>query len=82
MASAQMLAQLLRVRINKNHVLGPQEPVINRVRNKFLTEIIIKIDASGVNLYQVKDFITNRVQHLQKSTEHRQTHIVMDVDPN
>lgn len=82
MASAQRLSLLLKVRINKNHVLGPQEPVINRVRNKYLTEILVKIDANGINLHQVKDFITNRIMHLQQSAEHRQTHIIMDVDPS
>lgn len=82
MASAQKLSQFLKVRINKNHVLGPQEPVINRVRNKYITEILVKIDTNGINLYQVKDFITNRIMYLQQSAEHRKTHIIMDVDPN
>ncbi len=79
--ASNQLAKLLKVHIQKKHVLGPQEPIINKVRNLYINEIIVKVDSKSKNLLKIKSFIYERIRHLGKDKKFRQAHIVIDIDP-
>jgi primosomal protein N' (replication factor Y) len=67
--------------LGKERVLGPEIPLINKIRNQFLVNIYIKLERDGVNLGKAKDQIQKIVFDKTTSKTHRSTSIVIDVDP-
>jgi primosomal protein N' (replication factor Y) len=67
--------------LGKERVLGPEVPLINKIRNQFLVNIYIKLERDGVNLGKAKDKIQKIVFDKTTSKTHRSTSIVIDVDP-
>jgi primosomal protein N' (replication factor Y) len=71
---------LLCTRLSKKLVLGPQEPMINRIRNKFIFEIFIKIER-GKALVETKKLIQLVIVRIYEKRENKSTFIAIDVDP-
>lgn len=67
--------------LGKERVLGPEIPLINKIRNQFLVNIYIKLERDGVNLTKAKDQIQKIVFDKITSKTYRSTSIVIDVDP-
>ncbi|NVJ46493.1 MAG: hypothetical protein HWE07_05170, partial [Cytophagia bacterium] len=61
-------------------VLGPQEPLINKIRDKFLMDIFLKIEKK-YKMEAVKDLIRNAQLELLKVKELKSVEVVVDVDP-
>ncbi len=80
--AALALAQLLYVPFNKKSILGPQEPLINRIRNLFLTEILIKIERNSNQLKAQKHKIRELIDHIRTKKEFKNCRITIDVDPS
>ena len=77
---AREVHKLLCTRLSKKMVLGPQEPMINRIRNKFIFEIFIKMDrVKGVA--ETKKFIQLVIERIYEKRDNRSTYITIDVDP-
>jgi primosomal protein N' (replication factor Y) (superfamily II helicase) len=55
--------------------------MISKIRNQFLFNILIKIPKGKVDLQILKDNLKLVVSSLLKEKEHRNTKIVLDVDP-
>lgn len=79
-ASAEHLAQQLRRRL-QHRVLGPEEPGINRIRNLFLTDILIKLERGSLDLAKAKHFIQEEVEKIKTHKTHRKSMYTIDVDP-
>ncbi len=79
--AGRVLGIRLRQGLGEQRVLGPQEPVINKVRNEYLNDLIIKLERQGIDLKQVKDAIRTTSMRLQQEKLFRQLKIVFDVDP-
>ena len=71
---------LLCTRLSKKMVLGPQEPMINRIRNKFIFEIFIKMER-GKGVFETKRFIQLVIDRIYEKRDNRSTYITIDVDP-
>lgn len=71
---------LLCTRLSKKMVLGPQEPMINRIRNKFIFELFIKVER-GKALDETKRFIQLVIARIYEKRENKSTYISIDVDP-
>jgi primosomal protein N' (replication factor Y) len=79
---AQLLVGMLRKDLGANRVLGPESPVIDRVRNFYLMQIMIKLDREKLNIPKVKQFIHTTSQHLlMREKRFKRTQIICDVDP-
>ncbi len=78
--AAKHIYKLLATRISKKLVLGPEEPMINKIRNKFLFDIFIKID-KGTNLNEVKKFVQQVVNRTWEKREFKIVQVTIDVDP-
>lgn len=79
---AEILAAQLAKELGRNRVLGPEAPVIDRVRNYFIMEIMIKLERDKVNIPKVKQFLYTTIQLvLTKDKRYRNTSIIPDVDP-
>jgi primosomal protein N' (replication factor Y) len=79
--AAQHLAELLREQLGKPRVLGPESPLIDRVRNQYLKQILIKLEKEKINLKAVKTFIAAQCQQVSLMKQFKSVQIVIDVDP-
>lgn len=79
--TANALASELRDVLTSVRILGPGEPMISKIRNQFLLRILIKIPRGTPDLANIKQTLQVTIQNLIKQKEHRNTRIVIDVDP-
>jgi primosomal protein N' (replication factor Y) len=68
-------------KLGSNRVLGPESPIVNRIRNQYLKDIIIKLEKENINLKAIKEMIRKEMQEVCTQKEFRQVTIVADVDP-
>ena len=78
--AAERLAAELTDALGSNRVLGPEEPLVERIRNQFLFDILIKIERDKVNVKAVKAYIQDRINDILTDKGLRQVSIVADVD--
>ena len=63
-------------------IMGPSQPVVDRIRNQYLWEILIKLPKDNRTIHQCKIAIQQQSLILQTNKRYRSVHIVTDVDPN
>jgi primosomal protein N' (replication factor Y) len=78
-AAAEAMAAALKPGYDK-YLVGPAEPVVNRVRNQYLMELLLKLpkDARTINL--CKKLIHDQVAILHNDKRFRSVVILPDVD--
>ncbi len=79
--ASHALAHRIKEQFNKNLTLGPHEPMISKIRNLYLMEIILKIPRENVDLGRLKQMLINTVNIMKQEKEKRQVFVVFDVDP-
>ena len=79
--TAQFLAQKLNGSLGQSRVLGPESPLIDKIRNLFIKDIIIKLEKEKINLEKAKALINDAVRQTQRVKEFKNPYIVVDVDP-
>jgi primosomal protein N' (replication factor Y) len=79
--AAENLATLLNQDL-KNFIVGPAAPVINRIRNQYLMEILIKLPKEHGMLNRYKKAIHNHINLLQSEKSFRSVAVVINVDAN
>jgi primosomal protein N' (replication factor Y) len=79
--AANLLANALRKKLG-NGILGPQTPLIAKVKNQYLVDIWIKInkDAEQKRL-ATKQVVTQESKHILRNKTFKQVKILFDVDP-
>ena len=77
--AADILGESLRK--DFEHLVGPAAPVINRVRNMFLMEILIKLNQDAAYLKVQKKVISNHIDLLKADKKFRSVVTIADVDP-
>ncbi|GAB3644024.1 primosomal protein N' [Spirosoma arcticum] len=78
--AADRLAAELTDALGSSRVLGPEQPLVERIRNLFLFDILIKIERDKVNVKAVKVYIQDRINDILTDKGLRQVSIVIDVD--
>ncbi|MGI9138901.1 MAG: replication restart helicase PriA, partial [Sediminibacterium sp.] len=63
-------------------ILGPAQPNINRVRNKYIWELSIKISKKPQSLKLAKQQLLHLIKLLQVHPRYKSVQIVIDIDPN
>lgn len=79
--TATALAETLRITLKGIPVLGPGEPMISKIRNQYLMSILIKVPRGKVELAKLKLMVQEAVSKLVKEKDHRNSKIILDVDP-
>lgn len=79
--ASQELFESIRSTIEGIRVLGPGEPMVSKIRNQFLKNILIKIPRGSHNLGTIKEKLAEQVQLVLKKKEYRNLRVVLDVDP-
>jgi primosomal protein N' (replication factor Y) len=76
-------AEILSRNLEKDfrHLVGPAAPVINRIRNKYLMEILLKLEKDSKNLVNQKKVIRNHIDLIKAEKKFRNVIFIPDVDP-
>jgi primosomal protein N' (replication factor Y) len=77
--AADDLAKTLRFLFGKR-VLGPEYPIVSRIRNQYLKNILLKFE-KGIPLPKAKEEIRNAIMKLNAKPEFKQVRVLIDVDP-
>lgn len=78
--AADELAKIFR-HVFKENLLGPEYPIVSRVKNQYIKQMIIKINKE-LNSNKVKDYIKNTIEDFKHNNEFKSVKIQIDVDPN
>ncbi len=70
--------EVLRLQL-KEHVLGPESPAVSRIRNEFISNILVKIPKQQ-SLQKTKGFIQKVQQRFNSQKEFSRVKVIMDVD--
>ncbi|ELR73146.1 Helicase PriA essential for oriC/DnaA-independent DNA replication [Fulvivirga imtechensis AK7] len=79
--TAMKMGNLVREKIGTNRVLGPEEPIISKIRNEYLMELVVKLERSQINLGKVKSLLYESMLEVLQEKELRSSKIIFDVDP-
>lgn len=63
-------------------VLGPAQPLINRIRNKYIWELCVKISSKRDQLQIAKKQLLHFIQLIQSHPRFKSVQIIIDIDPN
>lgn len=76
--SNQLTAELKKMFAGR--VLGPTVPYVNRVRNLYLRQLLIKLEKT-MSVHEVKKSLMTALEEFKKRPQNRQLVIQVDVDP-
>ena len=74
------MANILLEDLNESRVLGPQEPVINKIRDKYLMELFVKIEGK-YSINAVKKIIHKAQLELIQEKRFKAIEVIFNVDP-
>jgi primosomal protein N' len=63
-------------------VLGPAQPLINRVRNKYIWELCMKISTQSGQLQIAKQQLLHYIRLIEVHPRYKSVQIIIDIDPN
>ncbi|MCQ2306057.1 MAG: primosomal protein N' [Bacteroidales bacterium] len=67
--------------IFRQNLLGPEYPVVSRIKNQYIKQILIKIDRSS-NTLKVKEIIKKQIDVFKHIPDFKSVTLSVDVDPN
>ncbi|MEO6455187.1 MAG: primosomal protein N', partial [Ginsengibacter sp.] len=65
-----------------NYIIGPAAPVVNRIRNMYIMELLIKLPKNTALLQGHKKVISNNFNLLHAEKRFRSVVLIADVDAN
>ena len=77
--AAQQYADILKGKYGQ-YIVGPAEPVIGRIRNQYLAELLLKLPRDGKTINQCKKDLLEQVAILHQHKSYRSVTVVADVD--
>lgn len=78
--ASQWLANTLREDLGPTRVLGPQEPLINKIRDRFLMDVFLKVEKK-YSMVAVKDKIKAAQLKMLQEKRFGKVEVIADVDP-
>jgi primosomal protein N' (replication factor Y) len=77
--AAQRFATTLRAQLG-HRVLGPEQPMVSRVRNYYIKQVIIKSEKDA-SVQKVKSILKETILQFQAEKDFRSVNVQVDVDP-
>lgn len=77
--ASEVFADLIRKTVSEK-IVGPEYPLVSRIRNLYLKSLLIKIEGFRM-LQQTKQRIVDAMQSLKENEEFRPVQYTIDVDP-
>jgi len=78
--SALALAAQIKSKLGKSRVLGPESPVIDKIRDMYLKELFIKLEKDKIDLKKAKVIVQTELQYFMALPDYKQVYVVIDVD--
>ena len=78
MEAARELGKNLKMSLG-NRVIGPEKPLISKLQDYYLQNILVKVEREGVSISQVKIKIRKEIENIYMNF--KKIMIVADVDP-
>ncbi len=78
---AHAYANEIRTSLGSQRMLGPEEPLISKIRNEYLNHILIKLERDGINLKYVKELLRDSAIAILSAREFKSGRIIFNVDP-
>ena len=66
--------------IFKQDLLGPEYPVVSRVKNLYIKQMMVKF-RRDYNTQKVKELIAQQIRLFQQNSEYKSVQVQIDVDP-
>ncbi len=79
--ASMLIVEETKKSIHKKMVLGPHEPMIGKIRNYYLREVIIKIARNSKELNRIKQDLMQISNSIKQQKDYKQLIVVFDVDP-
>ena len=80
-AASKQYASRLIGELGRQRVLGPQQPVISRIRNLYIEEIYIKIEKKKISINKVKELVYKLGLEVKQQKDYKMLRLYFDVDP-
>lgn len=64
-----------------DYLIGPAEPVVNRVKNRYIYEIMLKLPRDGSKNTLARNHIQQQIAIMQNDPQMKSVHIQINVDP-
>ena len=64
----------------ERYLVGPAEPVVNRVRNQYLMELLVKLPKDSQVVKTCKQFILDQVALMHNEKQLRNVVVITDED--
>lgn len=64
-----------------DYLIGPAEPVVNRIRNKYIYEVLLKLPRDGSKNSFARQHMQQVIALIQNDPQMKSVHIQIDVDP-
>ena len=77
--AASDFTQLMRQKFGQR-ILGPEYPMVAKMRNYFLKETLLKLE-KGLSLQDIRTEISKALQTFKSSSQYKAIQVVIDVDP-
>ena len=77
--AAEYFAKKLRP-IFKHNLLGPEYPVVSRIKNQYIKQILIKFDRNE-NSMRIKEVLKQNIEAFKKNNDYKTVTVALDVDP-
>jgi len=77
--AAKEFALVLKEKFGNGRVLGPERPLVERIRNQYAMEIMIKLE-KGISLAKFKEALRQELDTLQTKAVCKGVQIIPDVD--
>jgi primosomal protein N' (replication factor Y) len=78
--AANIMVQGLKTNF-QSYITGPAQPVVDRIRNQYLWEIMLKLPKDTAFINQCKKEIQQQIAIIQSNKRYRSVTILPDVDP-
>ncbi|WP_207427371.1 primosomal protein N' [Pedobacter sp. SYSU D00535] len=64
-----------------SRILGPEEPLVGRIRNYYIRTIYLKLERNGISVAKVKEGLRELLQKFEASKLNKGAFVQIDVDP-
>ncbi len=78
--AAVVFAEAMKHKFGR-YMVGPAEPVVGRVKNRYLAELLFKLPKDSATIQQCKNTIHREIAVLQQDKTFRSVVVIPDVDP-
>jgi primosomal protein N' (replication factor Y) len=78
--AAAKLAHALENQLGKTRVMGPERALVERIRNKYLFEIWLKLEKDKMNIQATKAFLQKEIVNLVTEKKFKSVQVVVNVD--